>query len=111
MITTQAQVREAIEEMVRRIVRQFHPLLVVLFGSHARGTAGPDSDVDLLVVMPEGDSRRRQATQMDMALWGIDLPADVIVADPGGVERNRDRRGHLIHQAFREGRILYERRK
>jgi len=42
----------AIHAMVRRIVRQFRPERVILFGSHARGEAGPDSDVDLLVVMP-----------------------------------------------------------
>jgi uncharacterized protein len=45
-------VQKAIEQMVRRIVEQFHPERVILFGSHARGDAGPDSDVDLLVVMP-----------------------------------------------------------
>ena len=109
MITDQVQVREAIQEMVSRIVREFHPLLVILFGSHARGTAGPDSDVDLLVVMPPGEPRRRQATKIDMALWGIDLPADIIVADPEEVSRNRDRTGHLIHEVFKEGQVLYER--
>ena len=44
---------DAIQEMVRRIVRQFHPERVILFGSHARGDAGPDSDVDLLVTFHE----------------------------------------------------------
>jgi len=42
--------QERIEEMVRRIVRRFAPEKIILFGSHARGTAGPDSDVDLLIV-------------------------------------------------------------
>jgi len=41
-----------IQEMVERIVRQFTPDKIILFGSHARGCAGPDSDVDLLIVMP-----------------------------------------------------------
>ncbi len=43
--------------MVRRIVHRFRPERIILFGSHARGDAGPDSDVDLLVVM----SRRPRA--------------------------------------------------
>ena len=52
--------RDAIAEMVRRIVAQFNPDKIILFGSHARGEAGPDSDVDLLVVMqPHGSKRER----------------------------------------------------
>ncbi|MBH0185089.1 MAG: nucleotidyltransferase domain-containing protein, partial [Nitrospira sp.] len=47
--------------MVRRIVERFHPERVILFGSHARGTAGPQSDVDLLVVMQAQGSKRRCA--------------------------------------------------
>jgi len=52
--------RSDIERMVRRIVRQFRPERVILFGSHARGEAGPDSDVDLLVVMRVEGSRREK---------------------------------------------------
>jgi predicted nucleotidyltransferase len=47
-----------IDAMVRRIVQRFDPEKVILFGSHARGTAGPDSDVDLLVVMTVRGSKR-----------------------------------------------------
>jgi predicted nucleotidyltransferase len=54
-LTETRSVQERIEEMVRRIVSQFQPDKIILFGSHARGEAGPDSDVDLLVVMqPQG---------------------------------------------------------
>ena len=52
--------QDIIAEMVRRIVEEFDPHKIVLFGSYARGLAGPDSDVDLLVVMPVRDSRRQQ---------------------------------------------------
>jgi predicted nucleotidyltransferase len=101
---------EKIEEMVRRIVTQFNPDRVVLFGSHARGTGGPGSDADLLVIMPAQGSRRRQATQIDLALVGIDLPADVIVVTPDDVERNRNQIGTIIHSALLEGQVLYERK-
>ena len=55
-------VQERIEETAQRIVSQFQPEKITLFGSHARGEAGLDSDVDLLVVMPvEGrNAERRQ---------------------------------------------------
>ena len=64
-----------IEEMVRRIVERFHPERIILFGSHATGRAGPESDVDLLVVMRGVEGRRRlPATAIGVALMGIDIP-------------------------------------
>lgn len=56
-------VQDSIREMVRRIAAQFHPDKIILFGSPARGQAGPDSDVDLLIVMPVEGSKRRKATE------------------------------------------------
>jgi predicted nucleotidyltransferase len=102
--------RERIEEMVRRIVDRFHPEKIILFGSHARGTAGPDSDADLLVVMRVPGSRRKQAVAIDLALAGIPFPADVIVITPEDLERDGNRPGTVIHPALREGQVLYERR-
>ena len=64
----ESMVQKKIEEMVQRIVERFHPEKIILFGSHARGTAGPDSDVDLLVVMPVQGSRRKKATEIDLSL-------------------------------------------
>lgn len=109
-VTVQSPARERIEEMVRRIVDRFHPEKVILFGSHARGTAAADSDADLLVVMRVQGSRRRQATEIDLALAGIRLPADVIVITPEDLERDGSRPGTVIHPALREGQVLYERR-
>ena len=50
-----------IDRMVKRIVKKFDPEQIILFGSHARGEAGPDSDVDLLVVMPVEGCRREKS--------------------------------------------------
>lgn len=95
--------------MARRIAVQFHPDRVILFGSHARGTAGPDSDVDLLVVMPANGSRREQAVEIDVALSGIKMPVDVVVVTPEDIERERRIPGTLIRPALDEGKVLYER--
>jgi predicted nucleotidyltransferase len=95
--------------MVRRIVAGFDPEKVILFGSHARGTAGRDSDVDLLVVMRFEGSRRRLATAIDMALSDRTLPLDLIVVTPEELERDRDRIGTIVRPATREGQVLYER--
>lgn len=105
---TRAQVEAAIQEMVRRIVEAFHPEKVFLLGSHARGDAGPDSDIDLLVVM-ETDSRRRAAVDMRMAVDDIVIPKDILVAPPAEFEARRHVVGTLPYLAVREGRLLYER--
>lgn len=74
-----------------------------------KGTAGLDSDADVLVVMPVQGSRREAATAIDVALIGINLPADIIVVTPDDVARNRNLAGSVVHEALTEGKVLYER--
>jgi uncharacterized protein len=76
--------------MVRRIVREFRPERVILFGSHARGKAGPDSDVDLLVVMPVRGSKREKQLEIRKALDGIRVPVDVLVSTPEEFVRRQE---------------------
>ena len=73
---------EPIRRMVKRIVRRFAPDKIILFGSYARGEAGPDSDVDLLIVMPVSGSIRQMAVEIGVALHDIRVPKDVIVTTP-----------------------------
>jgi predicted nucleotidyltransferase len=75
-------VQEQIDLMVRRIVKKFRPLQIILFGSQARGDARPDSDVDLLVVMDCDGSTREKAIDIQVALRDIVIPTDVIVTTP-----------------------------
>ena len=107
--TKMTSVQERIEEMVRRIVSQFHPDKIILFGSHARGKAGPDSDVDLLVVMPSHGSKRERAIEIHGLLAGMGVPKDVIVVTPEEFEAYRDAPGTVIRTARQEGKVLYER--
>lgn len=98
-----------IRQMTNRITKRFKPDKIILFGSHARGTAGADSDVDLLVVMPITSTRRHQATAIDKSLMGIKMPADVIVVTPEDVKCCRDQIGSIIRPALQEGKVVYER--
>lgn len=102
-------IQEKIQEMSRRIVKRFHPEKIILFGSHARGSAGPDSDVDLLVVMHVEGSKREKQIELGVALHDIRIPKDIIVVRPEEVERYGTVVGTLIRPALREGRTLYER--
>ena len=100
---------DKIDEMVRRIVERFDPEQVILFGSHARGTARSDSDVDLLVVMSVAGSKREKQIELRCALHDIYVAKDIVVATPEEVERRRNIVGTIIRIALREGKVLYDR--
>lgn len=100
----------AIDAMVERLVAQFDPEQIVLFGSHARGTAGPDSDVDLLVIMPFSGSKRAKQFELRMAVYDVDVPKDILLVSPEEVATNRDIPGTLIQPALQEGQVVYARR-
>lgn len=102
-------VQAIIAEMVRRIVERFHPDRIILFGSHARGTADPNSDVDLLVVMQPQGSKRRRAVEIHGLLAGMGIPKDVIVVTPEEFEAYRDAPGTVIKTAWQEGKIMHDR--
>ena len=102
-------IAQDIKEMVRRLVERFDPEQIILFGSHARGTAGPDSDVDLMIVMPVSGSRRARQIEMRVALHDIRVPKDIVLVTPDEVARQRDIVGTLIRPALREGQVLYVR--
>ena len=98
----------AIRQMTNRIVKRFKPNKIVLFGSHARGTAGPDSDVDLLVIMPVNGSRRKVQIDIRCAIHNIPVSKDIVVVTPSEVERQQHLAGTIVRPAMQEGRVLYE---
>jgi predicted nucleotidyltransferase len=96
-----------IRRMVQRIKTRFHPDRIILFGSHARGDAGPDSDVDLLVVMPVKGSRREKRLQIALALDDIRVPKDIIVTTPEDFQSRKELAGTIERPAADEGMVLY----
>ena len=100
---------QAIRMMVQRLVERFDPDQIILFGSQARGTAAPGSDVDLLVIMPVSGSKREKRVEMRVALHDITVPKDILLATPEEVLRDKDLIGTLIRPALREGKVLYAR--
>jgi len=100
-------ISKEIRRMVELIVKRFHPEKVILFGSHARGEARPDSDVDLLVVMPVSGSKREKAIEVAVALHGIRVPKDIIVTTPEEFRWRKDIPGTIERPAVLEGKVLY----
>lgn len=103
-MVTETVLRQATE----RLVAQFRPQRIILFGSHARGTADEHSDVDLLIVCPLEGRRRQLMVAMDRALRGLGFARDIVILTP--VEFDRDRRipGTIARPAWKEGKVLYD---
>jgi predicted nucleotidyltransferase len=99
-----------IDRMTKRVVRRFHPERVILFGSHGRGDAGVDSDVDLLVIMPVVGSKREKQIEIRLALHDLPVATDIIVSTPEEFAWRKDVVGTIEYPATRDGRVLYERR-
>ena len=104
MVTT-----DVISLMRDRLVERFQPRRIILFGSHARGDAVWDSDVDLLVVLDSCPNKRRAAIAMRRILAKMPAAKDILVATPEEIERNGDVVGTVLWSALREGRVLYDR--
>ena len=96
-----------IKKLAVQIVDAVHPLRIILFGSAAKGEMGPDSDIDLMVVMPEGTHRRQTAQKLYRDVRGFKVPFDVIVATPGDLVRYGNSPGLIYRDVLRDGKDIY----
>lgn len=97
-----------IQHVVRTIVAQFHPRRIILFGSHARGDATPDSDIDLFIEMNTPLDYWERARAVLQLFHGRRWAMDVIVYTPEEVARFSGRVGSIFYVIEREGKVLYE---
>jgi predicted nucleotidyltransferase len=101
-----------LRRIVDSIVHAVDPFQIVLFGSTARGDAGPRSDLDLLVVVPGSFDGKRSRTDMYADLMSSlprrSTPVDLLLFTRTEVREWRPFRNHVISRAFREGRVIYE---
>lgn len=95
-------------EIVRRLVEAYQPQRIYLFGSKARGDAGPDSDYDLLVVVPDDALPERRRSRLGYErLWGVSTAADVVVWTAADFGSRTHLRASLPATVLREGTLLY----
>ena len=99
--------QKTLDDVIRRVVGVAQPEKIILFGSAARGTMGPDSDVDLLVIKEGADALDLMA-RIYRKLYGVGVAVDAIVVTPADVERFKDSHALVIKPALREGRVVYE---
>ena len=99
--------QSVLDEMIRRIVVSVNPQQIVLFGSAARGEWGPNSDLDVLIVMPDGAHRRKTAQHIYRDLIGFPIATDVIVATQHDLAQGFEDPSLVYHEALKQGRELY----
>jgi len=96
-----------VEELVQRIVNAVHPLQIYLFGSAARSQMRPASDLDVLVVMPDGVHRGRTTDAIYLNMLGFGMAKDIVVVTQRDVECHRSNPYLIIKTALDEGREIY----
>ena len=96
------------EQVTHTIVERFHPKRIVLFGSHARGDAGPDSDLDVFIEMQTSRRPPERAIEVSAAFGLRPWPLDVVVYTPEEVQRLQGISGTLLSVIEKEGKVLYE---
>jgi predicted nucleotidyltransferase len=97
---------QVIDRLVEHIVEQVQPLRIILFGSAARGEMGPDSDLDVLVVVPEARHNRRMISRLYSGA-ALDVGVDYVVTTPAILERYGNTLGFVYREALKDGREIY----
>jgi len=104
------QIEERLEDVRKRIVEEFDPHRIILFGSYAYGQPTPDSDVDLLIVMESDERPAARAMQVSRLLRPRLFPMDILVRTPEEIQHRLKIGDYFIRKVLERGRVLYERR-
>ena len=95
--------------LVGRIVRTVDPRQIILFGSRAHGTASPESDYDLLVLLDELPDRRGTRLSIRRSLADLGIPVDIVVAATSELAAGRRGPRGIVQWAAEQGHVVYER--
>lgn len=99
---------ELLRQIVQRLVETLSPWQIYLFGSHAYGYPDRDSDIDLLVVVPDAEIPTRELTRRGrQSLWGLCVPVDLLVCTRLEMEKWGPVCCNPIHTVIQKGRLLY----
>ncbi len=98
---------DTIDLAVRLLVEVAHPRKIILFGSYARGDETPDSDVDLVVILPSVHNHFSEMIRLRRTLREIRMPIDVLVYSDEDVRTRGTWSGTALYEALHTGQVLY----
>jgi predicted nucleotidyltransferase len=99
---------DLLDEITRRLVEALHPEQIILFGSHAWGAPNEDSDIDLVIIMPDGAAERTEVgVRARAALQDLGISKDILVMTRHRLERYGQVIASLEHKILVEGIVLY----
>jgi predicted nucleotidyltransferase len=95
-------------DLTRLLRESANPTRIILFGSHARGNPRPDSDMDVLVIVPHVDDRMAEMVRLSRVLSPLRLPVDLLVVSTDAFEYWCHTPGNIYSAALADGKVLYE---
>ena len=103
------QIQDQLEEVTKRIVQEFNPQRIIVFGSQAYGQPTHDSDVDLLIVMESDERPATRAMRVSKLLRPRPFPMDILVRTPQEIQQRLEMGDYFIQEIMERGKVLYER--
>ena len=100
--------RKTIAQAVEVLRKATKPQKIILFGSHARGRARADSDVDFLVVERRVRNVAAEMVRLRRLLSPLRIPVDVVVVSARHFAEWCDTPGNVLYEAASEGKVVYE---
>ena len=104
---TRVDIQRGVRQVVTQVVDLAQPQRVILFGSAVEGRVGPDSDLDFLVVVPDGRNIRQVAERLNVGVQDRPLPCDFVVVTPSILRKHRRTPGMIYGEILERGREVY----
>lgn len=106
-----SQIRQKLETITEKIVKEYPPEKIILFGSHAWGDPIPDSDLDLFIIKESKKRRVDRERELRSILFGNNFPPmDLLIYTPQEVEKRLSIEDFFVKEILRKGRTLYEKK-
>jgi len=102
--------KDKINEIINKIVLNYLPEKIILFGSYAGGTPNADSDIDLLIIKQTTTLRHRRAIEVNKYLYRSMFPIDILVYTPEEYEQEQISKYSFLSSALKNSIVLYERK-
>jgi predicted nucleotidyltransferase len=96
-----------LKEIIDRILQVLIPDKIILFGSRARGTAGENSDYDLLIIKDNLENANKIEGDIYISFVGLETPVDIILTTSEKLEKYKETIGYVYKSALKEGIVVY----